>query len=259
MFFSDSWNKRNFSNDPKGDSLLYVSLVAIKHSNNIIVDNCKIYNAGTDPVIIASSHHVTVARSHEKGSYNKGGKGNGYFNIDKGSHHLLVKHNRIEKLRHLAIQNGAHHNVIFDNYLEVDVNFHNGDAGYNLVERNTIRIPEWHGWHVFSRGAKNKHLPPGPHNYLYNNLTQYKLFIPELRERITQSGDSIIYASRTAIDTVYIKNKPLIKYSYGPFDLDKSRLHNKLYLMTDSWEAKKATEFHSTLEEPYLYMDPTKN
>ena len=243
--FYDLWDKRVFKNDPEGDTLLYVGHIGVKNSENIFIDNCRVLHAGTDPIIIAGSNNVTVSNSIVDGSYNKGGKGNGYFNIDKGSHHVLVQDNRIEKIRHLAIQKDTHHNVIVDNDMEVDVNFHNGDDGSNLIEGNVIRIPEWHGWHCISAGAKSKHDPPGPNNYIFNNHTQYKLFIPEIREKITEYGDSIIYTGVEVVDSIAIKDQLMVRYSFT--DYKKANSKNLLFRMNDEWDNQKSVLLADTL------------
>ncbi|MEL7120957.1 MAG: right-handed parallel beta-helix repeat-containing protein [Bacteroidota bacterium] len=253
-YFHEGWDKQVFKNDPQGDTLLYVGHVGIKNSEQITIDNCNIYNAGTDPIIIAESSHVSILDTHVKGSYNKGGKGNGYFNIDANSSYVLLKGNRVEKIRHLAIQNGAHHNVVVENDLEVDVNFHNGDAGSNLVERNIIRIPEWHGWHCFSAGAKSLHDPPGSNNYLFNNLTQYKLPIPVIRPIAVEYGDSIIYQSQQIVDTIMIKDQPQIRYKYGAVDFKRSTLSNRLFVMNDQWNDRKRVQFLEELEVQSIYL-----
>lgn len=237
--FYHSWDKNAFKNDPQGDTTLYVGLIGIKNAEDILVNNCQLLNAGTDPIIIAQSKHVSVLNTLVKGSYNKGGKGNGYFNIDANSSHVLVKHCYVQKIRHLAIQNGAEYNVIYDNYFEVDVNFHNGDSGNNLVENNIIRIPEWHGWHCFSSGAKSLHRPPGPNNYLLNNFTQYKLPIPNIRPFTTEYGDSVLYKTMTPIDTLIIKNNPMVRWEYGALDLEKMKSSNQLYQMNPTWDDRK--------------------
>lgn len=251
--FYEMWDNKVFKNNPNGDTLLYVGHIGVKRSKQVIIENCNIFNAGTDPIILADAHHVSILNTHVKSAYNKGGKGNGYFNIDANSSYVLVKDNKIEKIRHLSIQNGAHHNVIVGNDLEVDVNFHNGDAGYNLVEGNSIRIPEWHGWHCFSAGAKTMHQAPGPHNYLFNNLTQYKQYIPVVRPVIAEYGDFIVYKTAQIIDTVMIKEQPMVRYQLGPVDLERSIKSNRLFVMNDQWDDQKRVLFVKTLAQDKLY------
>lgn len=92
----------------------------------------------------------------------------GYYNISN-SRYVLICNEKIRRIRHLAIQNFSKYNVIIDNELEVDINFHDGDDGYNLVQGNRCKIPTWHSWEPISVGVSTQHLPPGKGNILYNN------------------------------------------------------------------------------------------
>lgn len=234
--FISPWDNTVFTNDPNGDTSLYVGLIGFKNAYNCLVKNCQLINAGTDPIFISQSKNISVKNCVIEGSYNKGGKGNGYFNIDDSSSYILVKNNDIRKIRHLAIQNGAHHNVVYQNYLEVDINFHNGDAGYNLIEKNTIRIPEWHGWHPFSAGSASLHAPPGAFNILFDNQTQYKNPLFGLRETITEFGDSIIYQSITAKDTLYEEKYVFPQYVYGEIAKDQITHQYRVYSFHSEWQ-----------------------
>ena len=71
------WDNKVFKNNPNGDTLLYVGHIGIKRSKQVVIDNCNVFNAGTDPIILADAHHISITNSHIRGSYNKGGKGNG--------------------------------------------------------------------------------------------------------------------------------------------------------------------------------------
>lgn len=165
-----------FQNDPHGANNLYVRQVEINvGSSNCWLDGCQILKSGTDPVYIRGNHN-TVRNCSVDRSYNKGGSGNGYVDI-RGDYNLFVG-NSIRRIRHFTLHLGAQYNVVFENYLEVDVNFHNGDAGSNLIEQNTVYIPSWRGWDVFSPGAAGLHAPPGPGNIMVNNDTDYRWFGP---------------------------------------------------------------------------------
>ncbi|WP_010522348.1 carbohydrate-binding protein [Aquimarina agarivorans] len=133
------------------------------------VDNVDFINSGSDPVEIFGNHN-TFRNSLVDNCYNKGGGGEGYFDI-RGDYNLVIG-STVRLIRHFAIQNGAKYNVIYDNEIEVDINFHNGDDGRNLIESNNITRPSWHTWGVFATGgARYGHDQPGPRNIIFNNTT----------------------------------------------------------------------------------------
>lgn len=167
------WCGDCFGNDPQGQNNLYVRQISINsNSSNCWVDGCKILKSGTDPILLAGSHN-TLQNNFIDRCYNKGGGGNGYYDV-RGSYNLIKK-DTIKRLRHFAIQQGAKYNVVLNCYIEGDVNFHNKDAGNNLLENNKIFLPTWHGWDIFGTGgAQYGHKPPGPKNILFNNITNYK-------------------------------------------------------------------------------------
>ncbi len=133
------------------------------------VDNIDAINSGSDPIEIYGRHN-TFANSLVDSCYNRGGGGEGYFDI-RGDDNLIIGCT-VRKIRHFAIQNGASYNVVYRNRIEGDVNYHNGDDGHNLVEQNTIIRPSWHTWGVFATGgAQFGHDVPGPENIIYNNTT----------------------------------------------------------------------------------------
>jgi len=239
-YFDYPWQKKTFRNNPGEDFQLYVTQVTFDHARNSWIRNCQILDSGTDPILVLESEHISITKTRVDGAYNKGGRGNGYFNIEQNSRYVLLAEDTVRAIRHLAIQSGAKYNVLISNYLEVDVNFHNGDGGHNLVEGNIIRIPEWHSWHCFSRGVPKHHRPPGPGNLLLNNYTQYKTRIPGKRDKITEYGDSIIYTSVIPADTVEAWGQPHVVHEYGPLDLEQMSHRHHVYEMNPFWDDRKS-------------------
>ncbi|MBD3343987.1 MAG: hypothetical protein GF401_02880 [Chitinivibrionales bacterium] len=175
------WCGDCFENDPNGVDNLYVRLLYIANSTNCWLDHCRILESGTDPVYLQGTH-LTSRNNFIDRSYNKGGSGNGYFDI-RGSHCLIVQ-DTVKRIRHVAVQQGAEYTVLYKCHIEVDVNFHNKDNGHNLVEQHTILQPTWHGWDIFSTGgASYGHTPPGPDNLPFNNTTDYKKQGPRYAEQ----------------------------------------------------------------------------
>lgn len=152
-----------FQNDkPNYDA----TLIRIDGDNNWI-DNVEIINSGSDPVDIYGNNN-TIRNSLVDSVYNKGGGGEGYFDL-RGTNNLITG-STVRLIRHFSIQQRAKYNVVVKNRIEVDVNFHNKDDGYNLVEDNTIIRPSWHSWGVFATGgARYGHTAPGPRNIMVNN------------------------------------------------------------------------------------------
>ncbi|MEL6919332.1 MAG: glycosyl hydrolase family 28-related protein, partial [Bacteroidota bacterium] len=167
------WCWQCFVNDPDGVKNLYVRQVLIDNSSsNCWVSDCNILKSGDDPITIKGDHN-TVRNSYIDRAYNKGGGGRAYFHIT-GDYNLIVN-NTVKRLRHFAIERGAEYNVVYQNNIEVDINFHNGDDGNNLIERNIINIPTWHSWDAIVTGdPKFRHSPPGENNIILNNVINNK-------------------------------------------------------------------------------------
>jgi len=168
-----SWDKAVFHQPELRDTSLFVEHIWIDHSKNCWIKNCNLLWAGSDPIRITNSKHITCCHNYIDRSYNKNDGGMGYYNIIN-SKYVHVTNETIRRIRHFTIQKGSKYNVVNNNYLEVDINFHDGDNGFNLIEGNTIRIPEWHSWHCFQHGDPNQHKPPGKMNVLFNNDTLHK-------------------------------------------------------------------------------------
>jgi hypothetical protein len=176
------WTKEVFHEKELRDTSLFVEMIWLDSSKNCWVDNCAVLWSGSDPIRITNSSHITCSRNTIDRSYNKNDGGMGYYNLIN-SIYVLIHHEHIRRIRHFAIQNHSKYNVVVQNYLEVDINFHNGDDGYNLVENNTIRIPQWHSWHCFSHGDYSQHSPPGKWDILFNNDAIHKTGVAESSER----------------------------------------------------------------------------
>lgn len=155
---------------PYGRDDLFVISVGIQESADCWVQGCRIIDAGTHPLSVLRARHVTVRFCDIVGAYNTHG-GQAYLNCSM-SEHVLFAGLSVQDIRHLAIQNtdAAHpcrYNVVLGCDLRVDVNYHNGDSGHNLVERCRVLVPGWHWWGPFAAGVRGMHEPPGPGNLLF--------------------------------------------------------------------------------------------
>lgn len=168
------WCGDCFSNNPDGHDDLHVGYIYLDpDSENCWVKQCRLIAAGTDP-IFCRGNHITFMQNYVDRSYNKGSNGAGYYNI-YGDYNLVVR-DTVRRIRHFAIQHGAQYNVVYQSHFEVDINFHNGDGGSNLVEDCTMRVANWHGWDIFIGGVKGTHQPPGPDNMFFNNEAVYRWY-----------------------------------------------------------------------------------
>lgn len=181
-----AWDRNVFHGRECRDTMLFVDLVLIDSSEKIWVKNCRLLWAGNDPIHMTASQFITCSKNYIDRAYNKSDRGQGYYNIIR-SKHILVDGDTVRRIRHFTIHRGSQYIVVRNSFFEVDINFHNGDAGYNLIEGNTVRIPSWHSWNAISRGDPRQHQPPGPWNLLYNNYFCNK------DGRVVASGKGIAY------------------------------------------------------------------
>lgn len=163
-----AWTIDIFHKPELRDTTLFVESIWIHQARNCWVQDCNILWSGSDPIRITLSDHISCRRNFIDRCYNKNDGGMGYYNISN-SRYVLICNEKVKRIRHLAIQNFSKYNVIIDNELEVDINFHDGDGGYNLVQGNIVRIPRWHSWKPLSVGVPLQHLPPSRGNILFNN------------------------------------------------------------------------------------------
>ncbi len=216
--FDHPWQKEVFHvEDPNTDNL-FVSMVWFEKAENCKLDGCRILQSGNDPIRIRNSRHITCRDNFIDRAFNKGGGGAGYYNLIN-SHYCLIYKETVRRIRHLSIHLGSSYNVVYGCDLEVDVNFHNGDRGHNLVENNTIKVPNWHSWHCIGTGSESMHLPPGPYNVLYHNRTNYKGTGPEVAEQVLYFMADY-YPDKTLgegkfIETVFSKAFPNGLYNYS--------------------------------------------
>ena len=152
---------------------MYIAFVLMNnYTQNCWIDNCNFEDAGANMALIdGNTSHITIRDTYMSGSFQRG-PGNGYLMIS-GSYILMVR-DTVKQLRHWAIQQGTKYSVIFKCYSESDMNFHQKDKGYNLIEDTKIIIPGNHMWPPFAAGA-SFHGDPGPENLFYNNdITDYR-------------------------------------------------------------------------------------
>jgi formylglycine-generating enzyme required for sulfatase activity len=168
--FHAAWDRRVFHEEETRDNELFVNSVIFSRSSNCWVDNCNILCAGAHPLGLSQCRHMTMRDNLVDRAYiKKDSMHGGYYGV-WGSSHCLFYNERVRRIRHFALMlPGCKYNVVYGCDFEVDVNFHDKDDGYNLVEKNRIATPVWHSWDAIGIGASGKHRPPGSDNWLYDN------------------------------------------------------------------------------------------
>lgn len=180
---------KNYSKDlveTDNESLMYLPKLRsldINNSDYILIKRVKILYSGRNPFVVNSSRHVQSQENYIRYSFNKGNETSGYYMISGRTEFFLSLNDTIRDIRHIGFSGsrepgivvGPMHNVFLDGVTDVDVNFHNGDCGGNLIEGFDILLPETHGWHAVQIGAcsvKNQHAPPGYNNLLFRNVVR---------------------------------------------------------------------------------------
>lgn len=158
-------NYTRFSNDYP--TYMVTSVYMHAGTKKCWLQGVRIINSGNSPINLFATEHVTIRDCYVDGAFNKDG-GNGYFNIT--GKYNLINNNTIKNIRHFALKNATcQYNVAYKNTINVDVNFHDGDAGSNLIEGNVISLPQAHFWNAFQGGDPNQHAGPGPGNIIWAN------------------------------------------------------------------------------------------
>lgn len=201
-----AWSIDVFHKPEKRDTTLFVESIWIHQARNCWVQNCNVLWSGSDPIRITLSDHITCRRNFIDRCYNKNDGGMGYYNISN-SRHVLICNEIIKRIRHLCIQNFSKYVVFIDNELEVDINFHDGDSGYNLVQGNKVVIPQWHSWSPLAAGVPSQHLAPGKGNLLFKNYFQSKT--GEVVYSKPSTCYKINYQWKEEIADVYLENLTL--------------------------------------------------
>lgn len=157
-------NHRLYQNVDPGNK---VGGIQIKGDRNWI-KGVSTRNTGSDPLRVLGDSN-TVLNSSFNGAWNKGVDSNGYVALFGGRN--LFAGNDVENIRHLSIQGkNARGNVVARNVIGTDVNWHNGDSGYNLVAQNEFITPSSHPWgELHTGGPQFGHKPPGRNNFVVDN------------------------------------------------------------------------------------------
>lgn len=168
---------------PRQDRMVFQNLkpeftvdsVNFERADNCWVDDVNIIDSGRHPIASWNAKNITIRGCYVDGAWNKGELGRGYFAL-QGSYFLVVE-NHVRRLRHFGLQKQyCEYNVVFGNFIEQDINFHDGDLGHNLIEKNRIILPtsipspNWHAiMGPWREGGKNNHILSKRDNFIFNN------------------------------------------------------------------------------------------
>ena len=133
-----NWNygideNREFTNDN-------ISVRLRAETKNCWLDKVTILNSAKDPLRVAAAHN-TFRDLIVDGCKRKAGGAEGYFFVQGPDN--LVTGCQITHIRHISLQgSNVEYNVVFGNNFRQEISFHSGDNGNNLIENNTITLPE---------------------------------------------------------------------------------------------------------------------
>lgn len=225
-------------------------------ANNAWVQNCRILFSIANPIWINRGSHITMRNNVIQDALNKGGAGHGYYGISTESHHVLIYNEKITGIRHFSVQEGAYNNVILDNYLEVDINFHDNGAHNNLVEGNIVNLPSHHQWPAFEIGDSDQHTLPGSGNLFYNNHTM----ITRNGAIYSQNG-TVTWKNASSVDDAkfqYDNPDKVYALRYDEFGVCNLTSNSNHYCVKNTGAICDSTSLFSTCTTPKSKSDECK-
>lgn len=154
----------NFNSNYKVSSVYFNT-----NTKNCWLQGIRLINSGSHPISFWGAQNIAIRDCYIDGAFNKGSGGNGYVAI-QNSKYVLMYNDTVKNIRHVVLaKTGCVYNVLYKNIINVDVNFHDGDDGSNLVEGNTISLPQSHLWNCLQGGDPAQHQGPGPGNIIWAN------------------------------------------------------------------------------------------
>lgn len=160
-----------YVDDAGGRDNLHVISVAFAGAQDCWLTQCFITNAGSHPLMISDSRHLTVRNLGINGTHNRG-PGSGQVGLFR-SEHVLFDQVTLRDINNCVIHTDriaqpCRYNVITDSRFEVDLRLHGAGTRDNLIERTAIAVPPWLERTPLSPGnAKAHEPPPGAGNLLF--------------------------------------------------------------------------------------------
>lgn len=157
--------------NPAGLTDLGVVAIGFTAATDCWLHNCVIRDAGSHPLMIEGSRHLTIDDVEIRGAHDRG-RGSGSLNLVR-SESVLFTGLQVADINCVILQGGTtdqpcRHNVFIGARLEVDVRFHDPGTMHNLLENCVIAVPRWHNRPPLWQGrAEEGVVPPGPGNLVY--------------------------------------------------------------------------------------------
>jgi glycosyltransferase Alg8 len=139
---------------------LKIDSIFMQYVSNVNLEHIKIYNSGSNPLVLQRAYNCDIKDIEIDGAINKGKGGNGYLRINKSFHNYL-KNIKVKNIRHIVFQWASAYNSIDGLYSEVDVNFHGGASHDNIVKNALFRVDlKQHKWGEVYNTPKNASWAP---------------------------------------------------------------------------------------------------
>ncbi len=148
--------------EPNRRDNLHLTLVSFKSSRSSWLKNCELLNAGSHPLLLENSSHLTIEGTEIYGIGNKSDSLG--IVILSGVEYCLLDGMLISDINHVLLRGGtdgskSHYNVIANNRITVDVRFESLNTDHNLLENCAIAVPPTHHAPPISYLTKTKELP----------------------------------------------------------------------------------------------------
>ena len=151
-----------YENNPHGQDILHITLVRFTDSQSSWLKNCELLNAGSHPLVLDNSRHLTIEGTEIYGAYHKS-KGLGMV-VLSGVEFSLLDGIMIRDINHILLRGGTdgrqtRYNVIVHSRMTVDVRFISKNTDHNLLENCHIAVPATHHAPPIAYLTKTEELP----------------------------------------------------------------------------------------------------
>ena len=151
-----------YDNNPHGHDDLHITLVRFSASQSSWLKNCELLNAGSHPLVLDNSRHLTIEGTEIYGAYNKS-KGLGTV-VLSGVESSLIDGVMMSDINHILLRGGTdgrktRYNVMVNSRITVDVRFVSENTDHNLLENCQIAVPATHHAPPIAYLTKTKELP----------------------------------------------------------------------------------------------------
>lgn len=136
-----------------------VNMIQFEYAANSVVDNVKILNAGSHPLVFENVFGCIGKNLYINGAWNKGKQGNGYVRFARAFSSKLTN-STVKNIRHITLQWSSANNVLENLRLKVDINLHGGYSHDNRIKDIQFDVPEFHHWKSITLTPPNARWAP---------------------------------------------------------------------------------------------------